>query len=164
MASTAEDQSYRGSGAHHRPYGRPCNRSRPIDQLWRWLEADLAHRNQLGLSEPLKLVLGITVSAGLASSVTIVHNRPRITVLASLARLAIILHITLSAYYICSYNAAGLCSYAHIALLGYAAITLLTYCICQHCTAVICAYNAAGICAYRHITLTVYAATGMQRY
>ena len=36
----------------------------------------MAHHNQLGLSEPLKLVLGITDRACIAGSVTIRHNRP----------------------------------------------------------------------------------------
>jgi hypothetical protein len=34
----------------------------------------LAYCNQLGLSEPLKLILGITAGASLTSLVTIVHN------------------------------------------------------------------------------------------
>ena len=34
----------------------------------------MAHCNQLGLSEPLKLIVGITAGASLTSLVTIVHN------------------------------------------------------------------------------------------
>ena len=92
MACTAEEQGYRCPGAHHRPCGRPFNRNTPIDQQRRWLEAGLAHHNQLGLSEPLKLVLGITDRAAIASRVTIRHNQPLITYWAILASLVTIVH------------------------------------------------------------------------
>ena len=38
----------------------------------------MAHHNQLGLSEPLELILGITYCASLASLVTLRHNSSKV--------------------------------------------------------------------------------------
>jgi hypothetical protein len=52
----------------------------------------LANHNQLGLCEPLELILGITDRVAVASRVTIVHNQPPITTIARLASLVTIVH------------------------------------------------------------------------
>jgi hypothetical protein len=70
------EQGYRSPGAHHRSHLSPRNGNPPIDQLWQWLKAGLAHCNQLGLSEPLKLILGITAGADFVSLVTLCNNCP----------------------------------------------------------------------------------------